>query len=158
MAEDNMRFTTHEGHKLTPKEAKFIDEYIMTGNARQSVLNAGYQNNAPDQYAQTLLKKSYIASEINYRLELSKNNSIADATEIMEYFTRVMRGEISDQFGIEAPLSERTKAAQELAKRQIDIPNKLAGKEEPTLKIVVDWQSAMPDMSEPDDTPTGNEL
>ena len=43
----------------------------------------------------------------------------------MEYLTKVMRGELKDQFGLEASLSERTKAAQELAKRTIDIENKL---------------------------------
>ena len=34
---------TASGVRLTVKEAKFIDEYIQTGNLRQSVLNAGYQ-------------------------------------------------------------------------------------------------------------------
>lgn len=57
----------------------------------------------------------------------------------MQYFTDVMRGKITDQFGLDASLSERTKAAQELAKRQIDIPNRLAGNEEPTLTIKLDF-------------------
>ena len=50
-----------------------------------------------------------------------------------------MRGKLLDQFGLEASLAERTKAAQELAKRQIDIPNKLAGNEAPKITITVDW-------------------
>ena len=133
------KFTTHSGHKLTPKEAKFIDEYIKTGNGQKSVIEAGYNSKNPRGYAQTLLTKEYIAEEINYRLSLARDESIADATEIMQYFTDVMRGKIADQFGLEASLSERTKAAQELAKRQIDIPNKLAGNEEPTVRIVLDW-------------------
>lgn len=132
-------FTTNSGHKLTPKEAKFIDEYIRTGNGQQSVIEAGYNSKAPHTYANTLLKKDYIAEEINYRLSQARDESIADATEIMQYFTDVMRGKIADQFGLEASLSERTKAAQELAKRQIDIPNKLKGEDEPTVRIVLDW-------------------
>lgn len=139
MAEKQERFSTHEGHPLTPKEAKFIDEYIKTGNGQQSVIEAGYHHKAPHVYANTLLNKDYIASEIRYRLEQAKNESIADATEIMQYFTDVMRGNIKDAFGLDAPLGERTKAAQELAKRQIDIPNKLKGNEEPTLTIKLDW-------------------
>lgn len=136
---ERQNFTTHSGHKLTPKEARFIDEYITTGNARQSVLNAGYTSNTPSQYADKLLKKDYVAEEINYRLSLARDKSIADATEIMQYFTDVMRGKVLDQFGLEASLSERTKAAQELAKRQIDIPNKLKGEDEPTVTIKLDW-------------------
>ena len=118
-------YSTYTGHKLTPKEAKFIDNYIATGNGRQSVIEAGYKTKAPHLYAYNLLKKVYIAEEINHRLDEIKSQKTADAVEILEYLTSVMRGEIKDQFGLEAPLSERTKAAQELAKRQIDIPNKL---------------------------------
>lgn len=126
---------THDGHKLTSKEALFIDEYIKTGNAQQSVIKAGYTSKTPHTQANDLKRRSYIASEITWRLEQHKKDSIAEADEIMQYFTSVMRGEITDQFGLEAPLGERTKAAQELAKRKIDIPNKLAGKEEPVVKI-----------------------
>ena len=50
-----------------------------------------------------------------------------------------MRGKVKDQFGLDASLGERTKAAQELAKRQIDIQNKLAGNEQPELKITLNW-------------------
>ena len=39
----------------------------------------------------------------------------------MRYFTSVMRGEVKDQFGLDAPLAERTKAAVELAKRKVDV-------------------------------------
>ena len=140
------QFSTHSGHALTPKEAKFIDEYVATGNGRQSVINAGYANTSSSaQKAQQLLNKDYITEEINYRLEQAKNESIADATEIMQYFTDVMRGEVPDQFGLDASLAERTKAAQELAKRLIDIPNRTGGNAEaPKLQITLDWGDSNP--------------
>lgn len=118
-------FSTHDGHALTPKEATFINEYVKTGNGKQSVINAGYEFKVPSRYANELLNKPYINNEIRYRLEQAKTDAIADANEVMEYLTKVMRGELKDQFGLEASLSERTKAAQELAKRTIDIENKL---------------------------------
>lgn len=134
-------FATYDGHALTPQEAMFIDEYLIS-NGRQAVLKA-YPNRNPAtaaQYAQVLLNKEYINSEIKHRMEQAKCASIADAQEIMEYFTKVMRGEVSDQFGLEASLGERTKAAQELAKRTIDIENRLVGKEQPPeVKITLDW-------------------
>ena len=134
-------FKTHDGHRLTSTEALFIDKYVETGNGRLSYMEA-YPNSNPSsaaQLAHRVLKKDYIASEINFRLEQSKNESIANAQEIMQYFTDVMRGNIKDQFGLDASLGERTKAAQELAKRQIDIPNKLAGNEAPQVTIKLDW-------------------
>lgn len=134
-------YLTNSGHSLTPKEAIFIDEYVKTGNGKQSIEKAGYSGKPStfSQVANRLLNKDYIAEEINFRLEKAKNESIADANEIMQYFTDVMRGKVLDQFGLEASLSERTKAAQELAKRQIDIPQKLQGNEQPKLTITVDW-------------------
>ena len=40
-----------------------------------------------------------------------------------------MRGEVLDQFGIEASIDTRIKAANELAKHQIEIPLKLEQKQ-----------------------------
>ena len=134
-------FSTHDGHSLTPPEALFIDRYIETGNGRQSYIEA-YPNCNPKsaaQLAQKKLNKDYITSEINHRLESAKTESIANAEEIMQYLTNVMRGNEKDQFGLEVSISERTKAATELAKRLIDIPNRLAGNEQPELKITLDW-------------------
>lgn len=133
------QFSTNSGHSLTVKEAKFIDEYMLSGNVRQSVINAGYVTKTPDQYGQRLLNKAYITEEINFRLQNHKNDKIADRDELLEYLTKVMRGEINDQFGLEASLSERTKACQELCKRVIDVEDRVAGKEPPKLVITVDW-------------------
>lgn len=131
---------THTGHPLTPKESIFIDEYVSSGNIRQSVIKAGYKTKAASQYGYTLMNKVYIMEEINWRIDQMKSSKIADATEIMEYFSSVMRGEVTDQFGLEAPLSERTKAAMELAKRQIDIQNRGANKDtQAEVTIKLDW-------------------
>ena len=133
------RFSTHTGHPLTPNESKFIDKYVETGNGRQSYIEVYGQKSSAAQLANRLLNKEYIAEEIKFRLNQASTESIASAEEIMQYFTDVMRGNIKDQFGLEASLGERTKAAQELAKRQIDIPNRLAGNEVPELKISLSW-------------------
>ena len=130
---------THDGHPLTTKEAVFIDNYLVSNNATQAYIDAYGNKKTARQLASRLLSKVYIKSEINYRLEQAKTESIADASEILQYFTDVMRGKIKDQFGLEASLGERTKAAQELAKRQIDIQNKLQGNEQPELKISLSW-------------------
>lgn len=139
-------FSTYDGHTLTPKEARFIDLYIQYSNGKKAYEEAYGNPDNPDeivkaaaQKAQRVLNKPHIISEINHRLEMAKSASIAEADEIMQYFTAVMRGEIKDQFGLEASLGERTKAAQELARRKIDIPQRLAGNEQPEVKIVLDW-------------------
>ena len=132
---------TWDGHPLTKQEASFIDEYIQTGNGQASYLKAYPKSNPKTarQNAHILLTKQYIDSEIRHRMEEARTDSIASATEIMQYFTDVMKGKIKDAFGLEASLAERTKAAVELAKRQIDIPNKMTNNEPPEIKITLDW-------------------
>lgn len=135
------KYYTHDGHELTLKEYKFIDNYISTGNGRQSVIEAGYESKAPGQYANDLLNKNYIANEVEWRMTQEHSNRIASGQEVMEFFTKVMNGEVKDQFELDAPLSERLKAANELAKRTVDIANKVAGvtqgQNEVTIKL--DW-------------------
>ena len=152
MSNTRADIVSNTGHPLTVREDKFISEYVKTGNGLQSVLEAGYVTKNPRQYAQQLLTKLYIAEEIKFRLNSIRKETIADAQEIMEYFSSVMRGEITDQFGLEAPLSERTKAAQELAKRQIDMVNKANANSTPELKITLDWAR------DTDSTPTVKSL
>lgn len=79
-------------------------------------------------YARALLDRDYIREEIQYRLKQIEDKRIASATEILQFYTSVMRGEVLDQFGIEASLDTRIKSANELAKHQIEMPMKLEQK------------------------------
>ena len=139
MAKTSPVILSHTGHPLTVKEDKFISVYIETGNGSKAMDEAGYTTKAKSQQANRMLNKPYIAEEIAYRMSLIKQDKIASAEEIMEYFSAVMRGEVKDQFEMDPPLSERTKAAQELAKRQIDMVNKVNSKDTPEVRITLDW-------------------
>lgn len=125
---------------LSIREEKFIDKYLETNNATQSAIYAGYSEKTATVQASGLLRRPNVRLEIERRTEKMEKASIATAQEVMEFFTKVMNGEIQDQFGLDAPLSERNKAAIELAKRTIDIENKINGKTDNKLEIVVDWK------------------
>ena len=130
---------THTKHKLTFREAKFIDVFMETGDKAYSAKEAGFKVKNFNTKANALLKLDYIHEEIAYRTELYHNALVADRDEILQYFTAVMRGQLKDQFGFDAPLAERTKAAIELSKRIIDAPDKNAGEAQPTVTIKLDW-------------------
>ena len=106
--------------KLTPKQKKFCDEYLKLGNATQEAKNAGYSEKTAYRTGADNLKVPHILDYINARQEQIASKDIADIEEIMKYLTDVMRGKIKDQFDLDASLSERTKAAQELLKRNVD--------------------------------------
>lgn len=131
-----------EDSPLLPIEQKFVTEYLKTGNCTQAAMNLGVERKSYSAYASLgykLLHQPNVQKEFSRIMEELKNETVASAKEVMQYLTSVMRGEVKDQFGLDAPLSERTKAAQELAKRTIDIENREAGKADSLVSITLDW-------------------
>ena len=88
---------------------------------------------------QSLLREPAVKAEIHKIMEELRSESVATADEVMKFFTAVMRGEVKDQFGLDATLSDRTKAAQEIAKRTIDIENRKTGEADQVISIKLDW-------------------
>lgn len=130
---------TNNGHRLSPKEHMFINSFMINGDAALAAKDAGFILTGTKTFksiGERVLKKDYIYDEILYRIDQMNAASIANEQEVMQYFTAVMRGEEKDQFGLDAPLSERTAAARELAKRIIDIPQKQA---DSAIQINLNW-------------------
>jgi len=119
------RYVTHNKHRLTMKEARFIDAYMASGDGKEAVKQAGYKIKQLATKANQLLKTDYIADEIAYRTEILRSAQVADRHEILSFLTAVMRGEVKDQFGLDAQLKDRIDAGEKLAKRLIDDPAKM---------------------------------
>lgn len=102
-------------NSLTEKQKRFIDYYIETANATESAKRAGYSSKtAKNIGAENLTKLNYFIQE---RLQQLEDNRIASQEEVLQYLTKVMRGEEKDQFGLDASLQDRTKCAELLGKR-----------------------------------------
>ena len=103
--------------KLTPKQKAFCDYYIETGNATESAIRAGYSKKTAAVIGTENLIKPNIKQYIDERLSKIEDERIAKGEEVLQYLTKVMRGEEKDQFGLDASLQDRTKAAELLGKR-----------------------------------------
>lgn len=101
--------------KLTPKQKAFADYYIELGNATEAARRAGYKK--PNVQGSQNLEKLSIKSYIDGRIQALDEKRIAKGDEVLEYLTKVMRGEEKDQFGLDASLQDRTRAAELLGKR-----------------------------------------
>lgn len=107
--------TKQEYEKLTEKQKRFIDYYIETANATESAKRAGYsEKTAKNIGAENLTKLNFF---IQKKLQEKEEDRIASQDEVLEYLTKVMRGELKDQFGLDASLQDRTKCAELLGKR-----------------------------------------
>lgn len=117
-------------HGLTLKQKKFADEYIISGNATEAAIKAGYSEKTANRIASENLSKLDIKNYINKRLAEIDSEKIADQKEVMEYLSSVMRGEQTEQTlkscgaewgqeitDIEVGAKDRIKAAELLGKR-----------------------------------------
>lgn len=142
-------------YKLTLREQKFVTYYLDCGDASDAVKKAGFRTTSPASYARKLLSKPKIQEEVRQQMDLFKNDVIAHSNEILAFYTLTMRGEVKDQFGLDASLADRLKAADALAKRQIDaqtIADKAADNKI-TVNLVWDRQNNIvePDLPIPEE-------
>ena len=115
--------------KLTAKQRLFADEYIKSGNATQSYIKAGYSvksEKVAGVNATRMLRNAKVKSYIDAKMAKIESHKIADAKEVLQYLTRVLRGEEKEEIPdnvnggtIKRPplIKDRTVAAREIMKR-----------------------------------------
>lgn len=127
---------------LNTKEALFAKEYIINkGNAYQAALKAGYKEKTAKHAYEWLLEtlpnptakrhlpyKAELTETIQAELDKIHSEKSADAKEVMEFLTSVMRGEETEQVlkligdgvqtidDIDVSAKERLKAAELIGK------------------------------------------
>ena len=79
--------------KLTLKQKKFADEYIISGNATEAAIKAGYSKNSARSMGNENLTKPDIKLYIDEKMKELEDKAVASQQEVLEYLTRVMRGE-----------------------------------------------------------------
>lgn len=78
---------------LTKKQCRFVDEYLIDCNGTKAAVRAGYSPKTANEQAAKLMKNKKIKGYISEKLEELSSERIAEAQEVMEYLTSVMRGE-----------------------------------------------------------------
>lgn len=149
---------------LNDRQKLFVTEYIKLGNAYQAALNAGYKEssandsskwinpeilNNPSENERKKFKPDVFA-ELQKQMAELRSPVIAEAEEVLEYLTSVLRGEsrssvlARDELGadrvIEKPPDEkeRLKAAEMLGRRYSLFKENLDIKNAVTVTIVDD--------------------
>lgn len=114
---------------MSLKQQRFADEYIISGNATQAAVKAGYSSKYANTNASKLLQNTTIKSYIDERLAQLASDKVATQEEVLTYLTSVMRGETQEQtlcsigelgqevIDIDVGAKDRIKAAELLGKR-----------------------------------------
>ena len=114
---------------MNARQKKFCDEYLIDCNATQAAIRAGYSPKTAKSIGNENLTKPDLKAYIDEQLELLHSKRTADAQEVPEYLTSVMRGEHTEQTlqlvgdgvqtitDIDVSAKERLKAAELIGKR-----------------------------------------
>ena len=114
---------------MTDKQKRFCDEYLIDCNATQAAIRAGYSPKTAYSIGEENLKKPELKTYIDERLEQLHSEKTADAQEVMEYLTSVMRGKHTEQVlrldgdgvqvvdSVQTPTRDKLKAAELIGKR-----------------------------------------
>ena len=136
--------------KLTIKQQRFADEYIISGNATDAAIKAGYSKKTAAVIGAENLIKPNIKSYIDSRLEELQSKKIATQQEVMEYLTSIMRGEYKEQIlrgvgegvqeidDIDVGASQRIRAAELIGKRYSMWTDKVDTKMDVGVQIIDD--------------------
>jgi phage terminase small subunit len=126
--------------KLTKKQKDFCEYYLQTGNAAEAARKAGYSAKTARVIGPENLSKPDVLEYIESRRAEMDKCLIADTDEVLKFYSSVMRGEVKDQFGLEASLSDRLKAGDSLMKRFAAAGYKQASErtEDPLTKSLIE--------------------
>lgn len=115
--------------RLTKKQRRFADEYLIDCNGTKAAIRAGYSPRTANEQAAKLMANKKIKDYISEKLEEISSERLAEAQEVLEYLTSVMRGEHTEQIlrldgngvqvidNIKVSARERLKAAELIGKR-----------------------------------------
>lgn len=94
--------------KLTPKQKKFADEYIKTGNATQSAIEAGYSKKTAQVIGAENLSKPMVKSYIEESMAEIASKRVMSYTEAVELLTGIARGELKETVVVGTPVGAET--------------------------------------------------
>ena len=79
--------------KLTAKQQRFCDEYLIDLNATQAAIRAGYSKKTANRIGTENLSKLVIREYIENRMAEKEAALIANQDEVLKYLTSVLRGQ-----------------------------------------------------------------
>ena len=143
---------------MTEKQKRFADEYLIDLNGTRAY-KVAYPNTKKDETAAAnaarLIRNDKVKTYIDEQLEKMHNEKTADAQEVLEYLTAVMRNEQTEEVVVvegtgdgcseartmekDTSIKERVKAAELLGKRYSLFTDKVDLNADMDLKITVDY-------------------
>lgn len=143
-------FKGKAGDWMNPKQKIAVDEFIICGDKKSSMLKAGYSKNYADRNAESIFGRQDVKEYIAERMKEIDSKKIADQKEVMEFLTAIMRGEKTEQVlrldgdgyqvvtDIEITAKDKLRAAELIGKRHQMFTDKVDLSTSEGIKIIDD--------------------
>lgn len=82
---------------MTEKQKRFVDYFIETGNKTEAAKKAGYSEKRAAEIGAENYRKPHIKAAIDAGLKELQDERTAGKTEVMQFLTAVMRGELEEE-------------------------------------------------------------
>lgn len=102
--------------KLTAKQQRFCDEYLIDLDGTKAAIRAGYSKKTAAVIATENLRKPNIREYIDSRMEEKEKELIADQDEVLKYLTQVLRGESQSEIVVVENIGDFTSEARRIQK------------------------------------------
>lgn len=102
--------------KMTAKQKRFCDEYLIDLNATQAAIRAGYSERNANNIASENLAKPNIKEYIAERMAEKESELIADQDEVLRYLTSVLRGKSRSSVVVVENIGDYCSEAREIEK------------------------------------------
>lgn len=118
---------------LTPRQEKWAIYFAETGNGAEAARRAGYSEKYANRMGNVNLNNPMVMAKVQEYIKKIESESIAKSDEVLQYLTRIMRGEIKEEIVVvegcgdgvseartmekELQVKDRIRAAELLGKR-----------------------------------------
>lgn len=82
---------------MNERQRKFVDEYILTGNASESARRAGYSAKTAGSIGERLLKNVEVRAALDERIKAASTEKTLTQNQLLEFLSAVVQGQVCDQ-------------------------------------------------------------
>ena len=81
---------------MTERQKKFVDEYLVTGNASEAARRAGYSKRTAGSQGERMLKNVEIRAKVDARLKEMESERTLTLQESLKHLAAVVRGQVTE--------------------------------------------------------------
>ena len=114
--------------KLNARQKAFCEYYVVSGNATDAAIKAGYKEKNARFIGCENLTKANIKAYVEELMQKLESERTASAKEVLEFLTKSMRGEIKEEVVVVEGTGDGTSEAR-MVKKQIGLRDRIKSAE-----------------------------